>query len=73
MAPRELLVRRNALSYTTQRALSTPSVAMEVTNVTGAEFPDPDALATAANLEVRRRVNASLQIGTPGTHCMRQA
>jgi len=41
-----------SLSAGTQRALATPSVPMEITSVTGTEFPDPDALASGDNHQV---------------------
>ncbi|CAL8460672.1 g202 [Coccomyxa elongata] len=46
VAPRELLVRRNELSAITQRALMTHNLAMEITNVSAAEFPDPHVFAS---------------------------
>ncbi len=53
VAPRELLVRRNELSAITQRALMTHNLAMEITNVSAAEFPDPHVFASGDRFQVR--------------------
>lgn len=53
VAPRELLVRRNELSAITQRALMTHNLAMDITNVSAAEFPDPHVFASGDRFQVR--------------------